>query len=336
MNLPMRISLFFLLVGCSQQTSMDEAPASQLDAGSLAPDAQREESVVETLVSRDTDVYGLAVDAEFVYWAQGDSIWRVPLGGGEPAMIASDVGAAFHGGLDVHGNSVYFANVFDSGGYIGRAPKAGGSVEVLVDEGGGTVPWGIALLPSRVLWTRLSGGGGLWSWQQEQEPTKLADTFSFDIATSGDFAFVGSTLGEIRRVALSSGQVTDLTPLGDFSVQGLAVGDGSVYYLACKGVQCAEGSLQNVATNGGSPEVLRSEASRPNSIATSDGVYWTESGRREGGMPVPNTGALWFLPYGGEAVILADGLAFPTRLVVADRVAYWSDGVDRQISTLQL
>jgi hypothetical protein len=164
-----------------------------------------------TLATGRTGPYGLAVDDQYVYWAdtpfendaltQG-SLLRVPKTGGQIVTLATSPEPYF---LLVAKGWLYWS---DLGGFVLRVPSAGGSVETIADNQ--LAPAALATDGLSLYWTEVGTPHGTpgsivrWSLAGGQPATLVADTHS-PLGIAVDDASVYWT-------AASTGSVMKLTP----------------------------------------------------------------------------------------------------------------------------
>lgn len=87
------------------------------------------------------------MDTTSVYWANGDSVMKVPLGGGVATTLASEQGGVQR--IAVDATNVYWTS---ADGAVRKVPIGGGPATTLSSLPG-AVPVGIAVDASSVYWT---------------------------------------------------------------------------------------------------------------------------------------------------------------------------------------
>jgi hypothetical protein len=136
-----------LVLALGPLAACDDGLGEQLPGGApCTPDT----CTPETLASKLLFPTGLAVDQSSVYWDDGDSILKAPLGGGSPVALASGQFQATS--IAVEDGLVYW--IAFGAGKVVSMPVAGGAPTVLVS--GQDLPQYLALGGDYIYWT--SGG----------------------------------------------------------------------------------------------------------------------------------------------------------------------------------
>jgi hypothetical protein len=316
-----------LVAGCEGQTISD---ASGTDA-STAPLHCNAPKTAATLYHG--GVTGLAVvggQAVFV----DQALFRVPLGGGSPTMLAK-VDEAY--GLVVGGGFAYFTG-----------SHAVGSVD----------PQGKQPSESALFSAPITGG----------DPTLVRDQFSWLYAVGDESSvyIAGPATGDILRFTPPSTTPTRLN-IGQLSIRALTA-HGSDLYAAAEDLSnsgAPHGAIVRVPKKGGAALKLVVTAGLPDDIAVDDhGIYWIEgppygtfgSGRIAGGdlngghvVTLSTTSAnaialddlyIYFVSdtlsripkSGGPAETLAHGLEGPGLLRISGADAIWVDLFTKALS----
>jgi len=210
------------------------------------------------------------VDDTYVYFGDGFTLKRVPVGGGPVTRMA--IGYSYITGVATDGAYVYWV---EDAGYsiVRRIPVGGGPVTTL---GSGPGPAGqIRIDATQVYWlgalrtiSRVPKAGG-------------AATVVVDSVTITDFVVDKVNLyyaewdgGRIRKVPVAGGAITTLASLGSDQTRRLATDGVAVYsidQINVMKVPMAGGSLQSIASGVASDPFLIS------GIAVDDkSVYWAE------------------------------------------------------------
>lgn len=198
----------------------------------------------------------IAVDASHVYFADG-GIARVPLAGGTPEVLASDLSALMVVVDDTH---VYFSS--HSARIVGRVPKAGGTTELLASN---TSAVQVGIDDAHVYWVdqgaepytllRAPKGGGEPEILAADVPNRpervvvLDDGIYLPIDRPAGSTAAGEARGRVLRYPKAGGVAVELTshaePFGS-----LAVDEGFVYVATCPGVE-GEAVLLRIPRAGG-------------------------------------------------------------------------------------
>jgi len=231
----------------------------------------------------------IAIDLNNLYFTSGDSLNRVPKGGGTPVIIASGLTpgspiAPFPPffGVAVDAQNAYIAN----GTTVAKVILAGmnniASTFAVVPTGG--QPYAITLDNANVYWTETGSATG---------------TGSFD---------------RVMKAPKAGGTPTVIASAQNFPAD-IAVDANNVYWT-----NNGNGTVMMAPLAGGTPTVIASGQTFPFGIAVDQtSVYWTNNGTSSGGtvMKAPISG--------GAATIIASGQNFPLAIAVDQTSVYWTN-----------
>jgi hypothetical protein len=165
------------------------APAGANGAGTVSAWDPKSDTV--TTIATGEDLSGLAVDASGVYWAdvggnQGITVYRSPLGGGEPFALAKIPGGTHGQLLGVSSSDVVFVTDYASG-VIEAVSKTGGPVRPLVTA--------MSAWVNAFAWVDDSD----LYWTESQDPATLKR-----IPAAGGSVQVVPTTGQIQSLAFDT------------------------------------------------------------------------------------------------------------------------------------
>jgi hypothetical protein len=188
--------------------------------------------------------HAVVVHSPDVYWANGDSIMRVPIEGGTPVPIVTGltaVGGIAVGGIAVDASSVYWTNWVDVGSVM-KVPLAGGSPTTLA--AGIARPVELVVNATTACWTSVP-------W-----PIYMGEAGTFTASPS------------VMCVPLAGGNPT-APPLIERGP--LAMDASSLFGWM------GAGELVRVPLAGGAPKILASDWSPQNGMTVdATYVYWTD------------------------------------------------------------
>jgi hypothetical protein len=233
--------------------------------------APRAGGAVEVLVYDDSSAVGVAVDAQFVYYAQParGRVMRVPLDGGLPETLAD--GLDFPLFLARDATSLYWTGGVTDGKVMKLDLAAGSSPITLVD--GQTNPRAIAVAGGFVYWTDVDAtDGSILRTADHVDATTDGGTLTAvrlaagikgptDLALAGGYAYAPDQNGRIARVPLAGGALEPFVtvtgvPFG-VATDGLALywstlGDGGIFSTLIGG----DGAVVTLASGEADPRFL--------------------------------------------------------------------------------
>jgi hypothetical protein len=210
-------------------------------------------ALVPTPADGNYDAFGIAVDAQNVYWAiQGPArgISKISLNGGTVTSLVSGLAQ----GVD---NPIFLA-VDNTNVYFSDTP---GIMKIPINSSGGTAT---AFGPSQ-------------SW-------------SYAIATDGSNVY-WTTANTVSKMSTSGGPSTPIAS-GQMYPYSIAVDVSNVYWVNYGSTSASDGTVMMAPIGGGSAIPLASGQAQPNSIAVdATYVYWTTSSATNGSvLKVPIAG----------------------------------------------
>lgn len=263
--------------------------------------------------------YGIAVDSTSVYWtdlALG-TVTKVPINGGASTVLAS--GLSYPLDLVVDATSVYWVSGTSNGGFVMKAPLAGGTPTTLAVT---VEPLAIALDPAFVYWAtpealmkvQLDGGNeATLSVGALSSPGGIAVDSTNIYWTSG---------GDVMWMPLGGGPTAVLATTGQSCSNDCIPGDivvdsTSAYWIGFDG-RSGVGIVMKAPLVGGAPTVLAGGLALPRQlVADSLNVYWTNNG----------DGSVMMVPIsGGARHVLATGQTAVFGIAVDCMSLYWTNG----------
>jgi hypothetical protein len=256
-------------------------------AGAIVVRAPRVGGVGEGLVRDTAGAFGLAVDDQFIYYAQVSvgRVMRLPLAGGAPVAVARNVAEPLF--LVKDGASLYWTDGEIDGKIVKLDLVDGAQPVTLIDGQAG--PRALAVRDGYVYWTDVMDGTLLRTADHltgdadagVRTASRLASGLKrpTDLVLLGDFAYVPDEAGFIQRVPLAGG---DLKPIA--TVAGLPYGiatDGAAIYWSTLGL---DGGIYKAPPDGDGTMpgtlVFGGQADPHFVTVTDDNVYWAIWGTR--------------------------------------------------------
>jgi len=191
---------------------------------------------IVTLASSGGYGSGIAVDSTSVYWANEDSVLKIPLGGGNITTLVANAGQSFQ--IAINSSNLYWTSFLGS---LGRVGLDGSNATTLVSNESINPPYFVALDGSNVYWTNQTD----------------------------------NTTGTIQSQALAVPGTTSTLVSGQSLSSGIAVVSGTLYWADEGGAAAASGSVMTSTTTGASQAVFASGQNAYAIAVDSTNVYWT-------------------------------------------------------------
>jgi hypothetical protein len=216
--------------------------------------------------------------------------------------------------VDLDATSVYWTT---GDGKVMKAPLDGGAATTLFDDGGISVPQGLAVDATNVYWATAGavksvplGGGQAMTLATGSDATAVAVDGTHVYWTAGS-AIMKVPVGGGAATTLATGQ----------SASAIAIDTTSVYWP-----NVAEGTIMKVSLAGGAPTTLASGQTDPIAIAVdATRVYWTTQSNV---MSVPIGG--------GTLVVLAANQPRPMAITVDATSVYFGNNQTQVIMKVPL
>jgi hypothetical protein len=245
-----------------------------------------------------------------------------PAAGGSSGQAGASSGGS--GGAPASGGSPGSGGAPASGGSPGSggAPASGGSSGSGVVVPGPEGARGVAVDDTFVYF---GSGRDVWRAPKSGAGSKtLVTTGTISVreveVSGGDVYFLDGDKTIRRAPSSGGGAALVVQGSGSFERFGDFATDGAwVYYASTLDQSSFAGSISRVRMSGGVPEPINSSADDPRGIALLAGeVYWTQR----------LSGRLFKAPAGGgDALLLASGLAQPIKVAPGASVIYWTEAL---------
>jgi len=172
-------------------------------------------------------IWGVAVDAEFVYWTDSiaGTLQKVPLAGGPATVVCSLEGGA--SALAIQGKNLYWLDNAN----LWKVPVGGGAPELIAAGADNDVGYDLAVDETNAYWTTWKGqvfrmplDGG--------EPRGMAHgSAPQEIAVDAEYIYWTDFLeGTIQRKPIADDAVSVELATGQLGATGIAVDDEAIYW----------------------------------------------------------------------------------------------------------
>lgn len=219
----------------------------------------------------------MVVDGTHLYWTrrQGDhTVMRMPKTGGAEQILAA---GSYPTGIAVDGEFVYWANYWScqtcTTGDVRKVPLAGGTTTVLSDNepfaayiatGGGMVIWSDEHVEQH------SGKIRAWS-ASGTETLAFKQGRPHFVTADGSYAFwTAPTDGTVMRALLTGEGTPEALATGEVGPGGIMRDGDRLYWLA-------DESLRSMAITGGPVTTVHAPVKPANIVQDSTSFYWCES-----------------------------------------------------------
>jgi len=224
------------------------------------------------LLSGLTAPFGVAVDADRIYWSTGSgTIAAASLDGGSPVVVVADAGTPAY--IAVVGSDLYWTDRLNPNGSIVARTLPGGAVRRIV--AGERYPTGIAVVGTTVYWT-VQQDDGLSKSLPDGGSASVSGNLNYpeDIVSDSTSMFIASPGSGIMKVALTGGNAAILSPFPDTDWAAGIDLDGNTLYFTFH----VSGKVARMPKTGGPVETIAVGQSSPYGIAVdAKAVYWANN-----------------------------------------------------------
>jgi hypothetical protein len=267
-----------------------------------------------TQLGSGTGAFGIAVDTQNVYWANGTqgTVTQAPIAGGATVTVAQAQTTPHAVAVSAVTGTVYWTN-FTNTGTVMMAPIGGGTATPI-----GTtyqLPRSIAVNQQNVYWSLTTGtllsaplAGGTVSTIAQG----LGNTYDIAIDANNIYA-LSSTAGVTQR-PLAGGTAVTLAPGTGFTV-GAAVDSNYLYWSENRAQP--QGYIAKAPIGGGTVVTVAQGLNLPGGLAVdASWVYFTSG---------TNAATIMAVPIGGGTPFtLATNQATPSRIALDNTSVYWT------------
>jgi hypothetical protein len=272
-------------------------------------------------------VGSIALDSEYVYWMDLDSVWRVSKTGGSVQLLDHDViGVAAQGGLAVYDGHVYWGRSIEGGSII-RADVDGSNVQAFMGKTGGVHT--VLAVDDMLYWNEDIPEVGTTVFSMPIAGAAAPDTVVSGVETFWQFTMAGGCLyyatsntlmrscGGSPQPVYTGAESVYLTPYGS--------SDDTYLYFGSDG----EGVMRLLLEDASSPDRLAQSAKIKSAIVYNDTVYYIDGDPPDvpactsywGIYSIPKTG-------GTPTELVGPPTQCPRNLAADAEALYWANTDD--------